>query len=115
MEELGVQPNMSIVSMVGDAFQKLGMLDKYEKLKKKYPLPKWEYRYIKGKHVRIRAKHLDKSGDSSDGVRKFDGETDKKSNGLQDDAKVVSVKIQDESNLLEDESVHPNFLFLFIF
>ncbi|XP_028095009.1 pentatricopeptide repeat-containing protein At4g21190 isoform X5 [Camellia sinensis] len=102
MEELGVQPNMSIVSMVGDAFRKLGMLDKYEKLKKKYPPPKWEYRYIKGKRVRIRAKHFDKSGDGSDGVKKFDGETDKKSNGLQDNAEVVSVKIQDESNLLED-------------
>ncbi|CAL5344045.1 unnamed protein product [Camellia sinensis] len=102
MEELGVQPNMSIVSMVGDAFRKLGMLDKYEKLKKKYPPPKWEYRYIKGKRVRIRAKHFDKSGDGSDGVKKFDGETDKKSNGLQDNAEVVSVKIQDESNQLED-------------
>ncbi|KAI8007033.1 Pentatricopeptide repeat-containing protein [Camellia lanceoleosa] len=102
MEELGVQPNMSIVSMVGDAFRKLGMLDKYEKLKKKYPPPKWEYRYIKGKRVRIRAKHFDKSGDGSDGVKKFDGETDKKSNGLQDNAEVVSVKIQDEFNLLED-------------
>lgn len=42
--------------MMGNAFQKLGMLDKYEKLKKKYPPPKWEYRYIKGKRVRIPAK-----------------------------------------------------------
>lgn len=56
MEELGVRPNVSIVSMMGDAFQKLGMLDKYEKLKKKYPPPKWENRYIKGKRVRIPAK-----------------------------------------------------------
>ncbi|KAH9646775.1 pentatricopeptide repeat-containing protein [Citrus sinensis] len=56
MEELGVRPNVSIVSMMGNAFQKLGMLDKYEKLKKKYPPPKWEYRYIKGKRVRIPAK-----------------------------------------------------------
>lgn len=56
MEELGVRPNVSIVSMMGNVFQKLGMLDKYEKLKKKYPPPKWEYRYIKGKRVRIPAK-----------------------------------------------------------
>lgn len=44
---------MPIVEMVGDVFQKLDMLDKYKKLKKKYPPPKWEYRYIKGKRVKI--------------------------------------------------------------
>ncbi|XP_026379856.1 pentatricopeptide repeat-containing protein At4g21190-like [Papaver somniferum] len=58
MEELGVKPNVAIVSMVGDVFQKLGMLDKYEKLSKKYPPPTWEYRYFKGKRVKIRAKNL---------------------------------------------------------
>lgn len=60
MEELGIRPNMVIVSMVGDVFQKLGMMDKYKKLKKKYPPPKWEYRYIKGKRVKIRANQNDK-------------------------------------------------------
>lgn len=60
MEELGIRPNMSIVSMVGDIFQKLGMMDKYKKLKKKYPPPKWEYRYIKGRPVKIRANQNDK-------------------------------------------------------
>ncbi|XP_039025476.1 pentatricopeptide repeat-containing protein At4g21190-like [Hibiscus syriacus] len=39
-----------------DKLFELGMLDKYDKLKKKYPPPKWEYRYIKGKHVRIQVK-----------------------------------------------------------
>lgn len=58
MEELGVKPNVSIVSMLGNVFQQLGMMDKYEKLTKKYPPPKWEYRYIKGKRVRISAKRL---------------------------------------------------------
>ncbi|KAI3846992.1 hypothetical protein MKW92_019934 [Papaver armeniacum] len=58
MEELGVKPNVAIVSMVGDVFQKLGMQDKYEKLSKKYPPPTWEYRYFKGKRVKIRAKNL---------------------------------------------------------
>ncbi|CAI0402989.1 unnamed protein product [Linum tenue] len=57
MEELGVQPSVSIVNMIGTVFQHRGMLDKYEKLKAKYPPPKWEFRYIKGKRVRIRAKH----------------------------------------------------------
>ncbi|KAL6123176.1 hypothetical protein ACLB2K_075699 [Fragaria x ananassa] len=55
MEELGIKPNMSIVNKVGDVFQKLGMMDKYTKLKKKYPPPRWEIRYIKGKRVRIQA------------------------------------------------------------
>ncbi|GJM93079.1 hypothetical protein PR202_ga09603 [Eleusine coracana subsp. coracana] len=54
MEELGVRPEGSIIRMLGDVFQKLGMMDKYEKLKKKYPPPKWEYRYIKGKRIRMR-------------------------------------------------------------
>lgn len=58
MEELGIRPTVTIVNMVGDVFQKLGMLDKYEKLKKKYPPPKWEYRYIKGKRVKIRSQNL---------------------------------------------------------
>lgn len=59
MEELGIRPNVAIVNMVGNVFQELGMLDKYKKLKKKYPPPKWQYRYIKGKRVRIRAKYID--------------------------------------------------------
>ncbi|KAL6291574.1 hypothetical protein ACE6H2_009084 [Prunus campanulata] len=57
MEELGVQPNVSIVTKVGNVFQELGMLDKYHKLKQKYPPPKWEYRYVKGKRVKIRANY----------------------------------------------------------
>jgi hypothetical protein len=54
MEELGVRPDGSIIRMLGDVFQKLEMMDKYEKLKKKYPPPKWDYRHIKGKRIRIR-------------------------------------------------------------
>lgn len=60
MEELGIRPTVSIVNMMGDVFQKLEMLDKYQKLKKKYPPPKWEYRYIKGKRVKIRSQDLKK-------------------------------------------------------
>lgn len=58
MEELGVRPTVSTVMMMGNVFQQLGMLDKYDKLVKKYPPPKWEYRRIKGKRVRIRADQL---------------------------------------------------------
>lgn len=63
MEELGLRPSVSIVNMVGNVFQRLGMMDKYEKLKKKYPPPKWIYRYIKGKRVRVRAKNDNEVGD----------------------------------------------------
>ncbi|RWR92652.1 pentatricopeptide repeat-containing protein [Cinnamomum micranthum f. kanehirae] len=56
MEELGVRPNGSIIEMLGNVFQELGMLDKYEKLMKKYPPTIWEYRYFKGKRVRTRSK-----------------------------------------------------------
>lgn len=72
MEELGIRPNVSIVSMVGKVFQELDMLDKYKKLKKKYPPPKWEYRYIKGKRVRIRAKDLPDFDNAHRGVREDD-------------------------------------------
>ncbi|KAJ4959081.1 hypothetical protein NE237_026192 [Protea cynaroides] len=70
MEELGVKPNISMVSMVGKVFQKLGMLDKYDKLMKKYPPPTWEYRYIKGKRVKIQIKDL-KDFDDGKGVDDF--------------------------------------------
>lgn len=61
MEELGIRPSMEIVSMVGDVFKKLDMLDKYKKLNKKYPPPKWEYRYIKGRRIKIRTNQQDQS------------------------------------------------------
>uniref|UniRef100_A0A0D9V5U8 Pentacotripeptide-repeat region of PRORP domain-containing protein n=1 Tax=Leersia perrieri TaxID=77586 RepID=A0A0D9V5U8_9ORYZ len=54
MEELGVKPDGSIIRMLGEVFHKLGMFDKYVQLKRKYPPPKWEYRYIKGKRIRIK-------------------------------------------------------------
>ncbi|KAK3008257.1 hypothetical protein RJ639_014943, partial [Escallonia herrerae] len=82
MEELGINPTVLIVSKVGDVLQKRGMLDKYKKLKKKYPPPKWEYCYIKGKRVRIRSKHLDTSGDSKDRDASGGEETNKDSPGL---------------------------------
>lgn len=54
MEELCLRPNIAVVSMIGDAFKELGMLDKYQKLHAKYPPPQWEYRYIRGKRVKVK-------------------------------------------------------------
>ncbi|KAK7380400.1 hypothetical protein VNO78_32910 [Psophocarpus tetragonolobus] len=54
MEELGLRPSIFAVSMIGDAFKELGMLDKYQKLHTKYPPPQWEYRYIRGKRVKVK-------------------------------------------------------------
>uniref|UniRef100_A0ACD6A0C7 Uncharacterized protein n=2 Tax=Avena sativa TaxID=4498 RepID=A0ACD6A0C7_AVESA len=54
MEELGVRPDRSIVRMLSAVFKKLDMLEKYEKLNRKYPPPKFEYRYMKGKRIRIK-------------------------------------------------------------
>ncbi|KAK8656086.1 hypothetical protein V6N13_108645 [Hibiscus sabdariffa] len=68
MEELGVKPSISVVSMVGSVFQKLVMLEKYDKLKKKYPPPKWEYRYIKGKRVKIQVKQLQEFDKTAKGI-----------------------------------------------
>uniref|UniRef100_A0A0A9EZ05 Pentatricopeptide repeat-containing protein n=1 Tax=Arundo donax TaxID=35708 RepID=A0A0A9EZ05_ARUDO len=72
MEELGVRPEGSIIRMLSDVFQKLGMMDKYEKLKKKYPPPKWEYRYIKGKRIRMRVYPDNKTEEAT----KVDPDTD---------------------------------------
>ncbi|KAM0892686.1 hypothetical protein ACQ4PT_025590 [Festuca glaucescens] len=73
MEELGVRPDRSIVRMLGKVFRKLEMLDKYEKLHQKYPPPKFEYRYIKGKRIRIRVYPDD---DSTEEATKSDSEPD---------------------------------------
>ncbi|XP_065869164.1 pentatricopeptide repeat-containing protein At4g21190 [Euphorbia lathyris] len=74
MEELGVRPHVPIVNMMENVFQKLGMLDKYDKLKKKYPPPKWEYRYIKGKRIRVQAKNLYEAAAGADERAKGDPE-----------------------------------------
>ncbi|KAF4361703.1 hypothetical protein F8388_026393 [Cannabis sativa] len=66
MEELGIRPNVAIVSMMGKVFQQLGMLDKYDKLNRKYPPPKWQYRYIRGRRVKIQAKDFHKYDDYAD-------------------------------------------------
>nr|ACU23645.1 unknown [Glycine max] len=54
MEELCLRPNIVVVSMIGDAFKERGTLDKYLKLHAKYPPPQWEYRYIRGKRVKVK-------------------------------------------------------------
>ncbi|KAF5732392.1 pentatricopeptide repeat-containing protein [Tripterygium wilfordii] len=116
MEELGIQPSAPIVSMVGKVFLKLDMLDKYDKLKKKYPSPKWEYRYFKGKRVRIRAKHqyefdvTDMESNQVSNVKSEDGEAS--SNELwgpddtesdQVDANLVSNQLSIEAETSSDE------------
>lgn len=58
MEELGIRPDGKIVNMIGDTFKQVGMDDHYERLTKKYPPLKWEYRYIKGKRVKIQVSEL---------------------------------------------------------
>ncbi|KAF8101362.1 hypothetical protein N665_0206s0039 [Sinapis alba] len=90
MEELGVKPNIAIVNMVGKVFLKLGMKDMYEKLMKKYPPPQWEFRYIKGRRVKVKAKQLNElsegEGDlSSDEDGKIDDEIESKSEMLLSD------------------------------
>lgn len=97
MEELGVRPNVSIVSMVGNVFKELGMMDKYNKVKKKYPPPKWEYRYIKGKRVKIRAKHLEESNGPDKDASKH-GETNQTSNDMYDEAETSSDELDIEAN-----------------
>ncbi|XVF53520.1 hypothetical protein PTKIN_Ptkin05aG0105500 [Pterospermum kingtungense] len=97
MEELGVKPGISVVSMVGNVFQQLGMLDKYEKLKKKYPPPKWEYRYIKGKRVKIQAKQLQEFDKIAKGVTE-DKDIDKNLSSLHEEDEESSNPLTTEAN-----------------
>lgn len=93
MEELGIRPTVSVVSMVGDVFKKLDMLDKYEKLKRKYPPPQWEYRYIKGKRVKIRSKRSNASDSDSNEVEKISEKTDKNQSGLDENVESSSDEV----------------------
>lgn len=97
MEELGMRPTMPIVNMVGDVLQKLGMVDKYRKLNKKYPPPKWEHRYVNGKRVKIRAKSLQNSKGSSISVGNSDAETNPDSYESVETAEISS----DELDMVE--------------
>ncbi|XP_009368722.2 pentatricopeptide repeat-containing protein At4g21190 [Pyrus x bretschneideri] len=109
MEELGVQPNVSIVTKVGNVFKEQGMLDKYNKLKKKYPPPKWEYRYIKGKRVKVRANYQNQS-DGAAKVISEEKETVRSSEELLEaesnpDEQIVEAEEEDQnSNDLSEEA-----------
>ncbi|OMO86968.1 hypothetical protein CCACVL1_09362 [Corchorus capsularis] len=98
MEELGVKPGISVVKMVGKVFQKLGMLDKYDKLNKKYPPPKWEYRYIKGKRVKVQVKQLQEFDEITEGVTE-DKESNKSLNVLHEESDASSNPLATETNI----------------
>ncbi|XXG39507.1 hypothetical protein AAC387_Pa01g0449 [Persea americana] len=104
MEELGIKPNSSIVEMLGKVFQDLGMMDKYEKLMKKYPPTMWECRYFKGKRGRVQSKH----------PRGLDEEADPKvpqwehSNGIEDaEAGGRVLKSEDQTGVEEPNAQVP--------
>lgn len=97
-----MKPNLSIVSMVGKVFVKLGMKDKYEKLMKKYPPPQWEFRYIKGRRVKVKAKQLN---ELSEGEGSLGSDEDKVDNETESKSKMLSDKEanQDGEDLSEEE------------
>ncbi|XP_010449107.1 PREDICTED: pentatricopeptide repeat-containing protein At4g21190-like [Camelina sativa] len=100
MEELGVKPNVAIVSMVGKVFVKLGMDDKYEKLMKKYPPPQWEFRYIKGRRVKVKAKQLNELSEGEGGLS---SDEDKVDNLIESKSKMLSDKEANEDLSEEEE------------
>ncbi|XP_047946434.1 pentatricopeptide repeat-containing protein At4g21190-like isoform X3 [Salvia hispanica] len=99
MEELGIRPSVAIVTMVGDVFKKLDMLDKYEKLNRKYPPPKWEYQYIKGKRVKIRSKYADDQTESNSEVNRAAIEAGSDAVELHDNAEVSGDNCDEKTNL----------------
>lgn len=54
MEELGVKPERLAVVKIAKTFMNMGMMEKYEKVLKKYPETEWVYRYRKGNRYRVR-------------------------------------------------------------
>ncbi|WVZ68773.1 hypothetical protein U9M48_017669 [Paspalum notatum var. saurae] len=101
MEELGVRPEGSIIRMLGDVFLKLEMMDKYEKLKKKYPPPKWEYRYIKGKRIRMRVYPDTKTEDATKGDPDTDGPEEAESAHLDNELEEAA-SLGLDRNVLDD-------------
>lgn len=100
MEELGIKPTVPIVTMVGDSFKKLDMMDKYEKLNRKYPPPKWEFRYVKGKRIKIRSKYSEQSEGNSSEVNSSDLEASSSSDELElHEKEVSSGNFKEENNL----------------
>ncbi|KAG2240650.1 hypothetical protein Bca52824_090614 [Brassica carinata] len=97
MEELGVKPNISIVNMVGKVFLKLGMEDKYEKLVKKYPPPQWEFRYIKGRRVKVKAKQLNELSEGEGGFS-----SDEDNNGDEIESKSEMLLSDKEPNKVDE-------------
>lgn len=104
MEELGVRPSISIVSMVGDVFKELGMMDKYEKLHRKYPPPKWEYKYIKGKGKRVRIKVQGQSNQAKKYIRKHDN-AQPDSDLKEDDRSEETSEVIDDEQFEQDTDV----------
>ncbi|KAK4279290.1 hypothetical protein QN277_011090 [Acacia crassicarpa] len=107
MEELGIRPLMSTVKMVGNVFKELDMLDKFEKLNRKYPPPRWEFRYIKGKRVRIKVNHQGENNqfyEDMDEENKEDEENGKVSEeeGHEQRPDVVHEEFQPENNVMYD-------------
>ncbi|CAN6913903.1 unnamed protein product, partial [Brassica oleracea] len=97
MEELGVKPNTAIVNMVGKVFLKLGMEDKYEKLVKKYPPPQWEFRHIKGRRVKVKAKQLNELSEGEGGFS-----SDEDNNGDEIESKSEMLLSDKEPNKVDE-------------
>ncbi|XP_054811817.1 pentatricopeptide repeat-containing protein At4g21190 isoform X1 [Prosopis cineraria] len=107
MEELGIQPLVSTVKMVGNVFQELGMLDKYQKLNKKYPPPTWECRYIKGKRVRIKINYQGENNRINENMdeREDDEQNGKKSKeGLEQRPDEIHDEFPQDTDVIYDET-----------
>lgn len=104
-----MKPNVAIVSMVGKVFVKLEMKDKYEKLMKKYPPPQWEFRYIKGRRVKVKAKQLNELSEGEGGLS---SDEDKIDTEIESKSKILSDKEpkQDGEDFSEEEEDEKEFL-----
>ncbi|CAA0817667.1 Pentatricopeptide repeat-containing protein [Striga hermonthica] len=104
MAELGIQPTVPIVTMVGDVFKKLDMLDKYKKLRNKYPPP----RYIKGKRVKVKMQYDDQNEIDNSEIKGSDVINGGESLKLHENGEVSDCDCAKEDKLYLPENIDSN-------
>lgn len=117
MEELGVKPEHLAVVKIANTFKNMGMMDKYEKVLKKYPETGWEYRYRNGNRYRVPVPKSQDSGenfihqdDSTLNVAKYDESAihDFHTARVPKKQHEVSELLEERENLIHQDDNTPN-------
>lgn len=100
MEDLEVRPDNVTVHRVANTYRSLGLLKRADQVIAKYPPPRYIYRFIKGRRIKLR---LNQSGDtqSEEGQEdSLDSDYDDEDSSLQEDPEIVQSETADGDHLL---------------